>query len=166
MVNCMWQWPSPTIQLLLQVGEINRISIYLYLINKSYYLLIWLWRMRGKGRGGCLKERGSSLYDGGGGWASRCLTISLKILKLIWKYFHLVLESYGKTLMMSWQKYINVCFDKNYMYVVDNNTRNIYNSAHHWPGKAGSSATYETNLTQPRLIILLEWSTKSNYLGK
>ena len=29
MVNCMWQWPSPTIQLLLQVGEINTISIYL-----------------------------------------------------------------------------------------------------------------------------------------
>ena len=25
----MWQWPSPTIRLLLQVGEINRISIYL-----------------------------------------------------------------------------------------------------------------------------------------
>ena len=22
MVNCVWQWPSPTIQLLLQVGEI------------------------------------------------------------------------------------------------------------------------------------------------
>ena len=31
MVNSMWQWPSPTIHLLLQVGEINRISIYLSL---------------------------------------------------------------------------------------------------------------------------------------
>ena len=161
----MWQWPSPTIQLLLQVGEINRISIYLYLINTVYHLLSWLWRMRGKGRGRCLKERGLHYMMGGGG--SRGLTIIFtKIFKLIWKYFHLVLESYGKTLVTSCQKYINVCFDKNYMYIVHNNTRNIYNRAHHWPGKAGSSGTYETNLTQARLLILLELSTKSNSLGK
>ena len=144
----------------------NKQNIYLYLINTVYHLLIWLWRMKGKGRWGRLKERGSSLYDGGAGGVSRDLTISIKIFKLIWKYFHLVLESYGKTLVTSWQKYINVSFDKNYMYIVDNNTRNIYNSAHHWLGKAGSSATYETNLTQARLLILLEWSTKSKGLGK
>ena len=39
MVNCMWQWPSPTIQLLLQVGEMNRISIYLSLsIGSSIWI--------------------------------------------------------------------------------------------------------------------------------
>ena len=92
----------------------------------------------GEGERRVLKREGVfTIWWGGGGWASRWLTISIKILKLIWKYFHLVLESYGKTLMMSWQKYINVCFDKNYMYIVDNNTRNIYNSAHHWLWKAG-----------------------------
>ena len=35
MVNCMWQWPSPTIRLLLQVGEINRISIYLSALTST-----------------------------------------------------------------------------------------------------------------------------------
>ena len=45
----------------------NKQNIYLYLLNTVYHLLIWLWRMKGKGRGGRLKERGSSLYDGGGG---------------------------------------------------------------------------------------------------
>jgi len=38
----------------------------LWWINTVYHWLIWLWRMRGKGRGGCLEERESSPYDGGG----------------------------------------------------------------------------------------------------
>ena len=68
----------------------------LLLINTVYHLLIWLWRIRGKGRGVCLKERGSSLYDWGGG-ISRGLTIPIKIFNPIWKYF-----SYGFEKL--WQK--------------------------------------------------------------
>ena len=71
-------------------------------INTVYYLLIWLSRLRGKGRRVWLKEGGSSPYDGG---VSIGLTIiSTKMFKLIWYYFHLVLESYGKTLVTSWRE--------------------------------------------------------------
>ena len=86
---------------------------------------------------GVLEREGGGFTIWKGDLLNRGFTISMKIFKFIWKYFHLVLKSYGKTLVTSWHKYINVCFHENYSVYSwhCNNTRNIHIGAHHWPGK-------------------------------